>query len=187
MKKSAVLVVSMLALALAPCMVGCSQQSSAAEASPESIEQAADEATVTTDLSWDSLTSNSDSSLVATHPSAIPGELGTATCLSCHDYAALADDFESKPMNEGGKVVFNPHAGHVAFECTDCHSLTEDPVLRCNSCHYIDVPEGWYNSTDDGKAKYMDPDKIYGDMGYDVHGFSYNMDPDQEMKGAEFL
>lgn len=157
------------------CLAACSSQ-------PVESNEGADEVAGAAAVSFEQLTSESEFSLLATHSQTLSGEVSTEMCLSCHEYGELAEDSADNLLDEGGKTVFNPHAGHVDFECVDCHNVTSDPVLQCDSCHYITAPDGW-TTPDMGKAMYMDPDTIYGDLGYGTSGYSYSMDPDQEVNG----
>lgn len=126
-------------------------------------------------------------------------------------------------LDEGGKTLYDPHNGHVDFDCTDCHqvaSAAQDAdagveaddeqagsgasdaaatdandgqataeasaaasvtvtggVLACNTCHTITLPDGWSNPqySVENKPFYVDPGKIYGDLGYGTSGPSYGM------------
>lgn len=149
-------------------LAACSAQAPSSEASDEAP---APEAAI--DLA--DTAGNSPYCLVSTHPQQLSGEPNTDYCLTCHDYEKLAADSAKSPLDEGGKTVFNPHAGHVDFECVDCHSVSEAPVLQCNSCHYITGGEGWTDPEDGAKAMFVDPGTIYGDLGYGTSGDSYAM------------
>ena len=130
-------------------------------------------------------TANIELSLSQTHPSELT-DYETETCLACHSYDDLAEATSVELLDEGGKTKFNPHVGHVSYDCTDCHTVDAAPVLQCNSCHYIDAPEGWETPTL-GKAMYMDPEKIYSDLGYDVdEGYAYSNDPERALPTYRF-
>ena len=97
-------------------------------------------------------------------------------------------------LDEGGKLMFDPHNAHYDYKCTDCHrgasesdatdsaseateAETVAPVLMCNTCHRLTLPEGWespeYNQS--SKPKFVDPLTIYGDLGYGTSGVSYGI------------
>lgn len=99
-------------------------------------------------------------------------------------FTDLKDAGVAVMLDEGGKLMFDPHAGHYDFKCTDCHREAADdaaggeaPVLMCNTCHQITLPDGWENPTFDQstKPKYVDPLTIYGDLGYGTDGVSYGI------------
>lgn len=113
-------------------------------------------------------------------------------------------------LDEGGKLMFDPHNAHYDYKCADCHrgasesdatestteSATESateateaeaaeataaetvaPVLMCNTCHRLTLPEGWENPeyNQSSKPKFVDPLTIYGDLGYGTSGVSYGI------------
>ncbi|MBS5450571.1 MAG: hypothetical protein KHY83_05650 [Coriobacteriia bacterium] len=117
-------------------------------------------------------------------------ELAKTLIASGATFADLDEAGINVLLDEGGKLVYDPHRGHYDFECTDCHreAATGDaasdsaagdatdvkPVFMCNVCHRITVPEGWENpEKGDKKPQYVDPSVIYGDLGYGTSGRSY--------------
>lgn len=107
-----------------------------------------------------------EGSLVAYHESIgldISGltEVSYEACSECHgDVDEIRAETEDMWAGIGQISDANPHASHAsnAFECTDCHVMTESAQVNvCNQCHEFVSPEGW---TD------MDPKTtIYGMTG----------------------
>ncbi len=54
-----------------------------------------------------------------------------ATCVQCHDKAALAEKTK-------GLKGANPHAAPHNGDCILCHMQHEAPVNYCNQCHQFD-------------------------------------------------
>ncbi len=128
------------------------------------------------------------------------GDEATAEALiaSGATFSDLKDAGIEVLLDEGGKLLFDPHAGHYDFACTDCHrgaaeagdsssdaGATTDgtsdnavaPVLMCNTCHRLTLPDGWENPEYDQSTKplFVDPLTIYGDLGYGTSGVSYGI------------
>mgnify|MGYP002564999433 CR=1 FL=1 len=88
----------------------------------------------------------SEYSLLATHeangmPLDPSAELAEETCTPCHaDYIEVTADYNN---------CYNPHGDHDGIhfpnvKCSRCHSLTEDPVNWCTTCHNgLVLSEGW--------------------------------------------
>ncbi|MBQ9955200.1 MAG: cytochrome c3 family protein [Eggerthellaceae bacterium] len=86
---------------------------------------------------------------VPTHPEGMfTSEIeANATCMqsACHDADELVEDGVGVLMDADSLTVANPHANHQYLDCVDCHSVSEQPVLYCNSCHEFTLAEGWAN------------------------------------------
>ena len=68
------------------------------------------------------------------------GDYTPKTCLGCHNRTELNASTEGY----GGDTGTNPHSAHEpAGTCTDCHSVSGQSTIKCNSCHAWEVPEGW--------------------------------------------
>ena len=66
-----------------------------------------------------------------------------STCATCHPYDSLVAAGDGKLVDPDSGTVANPHANHQYLDCTDCHSVQDQSVLYCNSCHEFALAEGW--------------------------------------------
>jgi hypothetical protein len=88
-------------------------------------------------------------------------DFSNATCLAsgCHSIAKLAaatDDYDKRgakgvaaDYNNGLNAGANPHRSHMGnADCISCHSLNSEPVLTCNNCHFLPLPNDWTDAYD---------------------------------------
>ncbi len=79
-----------------------------------------------------------------------PQSLGTRSfCLApgCH----IEADVIAATKDYGGAVSYNQHdPRHGKMECSSCHSMHGQPVLMCNQCHNMKLPDGWGSPSPNG-------------------------------------
>jgi hypothetical protein len=88
-------------------------------------------------------------------------DFSNATCLAsgCHSIeklAAATDDYDKRgakgvaaDYNNGLNAGVNPHRSHMGnADCISCHSLNSEPVLTCNNCHFLPLPNDWTDAYD---------------------------------------
>lgn len=75
-------------------------------------------------------------------------DVSIETCTStCHggSWDSVVDKTDALWAGFGQIPDANPHYAHAtnAFECSDCHSLTDTSVNQCNGCHNFETPSTW--------------------------------------------
>lgn len=133
MKKMSLLTTIMAALALCVAFAGCAPSQNTDDSQGMADTGAA-----------------AEGSLVAVHEAIgqdISGvtEVSIEQCSSCHAWEKAVEKTDALWEGIGQISDANPHFSHAtnAFECSDCHSLTESQVNVCNQCHIFESPEGW--------------------------------------------
>ncbi len=69
----------------------------------------------------------------------------TCTQSACHTPEELVNDGAGLLVDLDSGTVSNPHSNHQYLQCTDCHSVSDQSTLYCNSCHEFTLSDGWSN------------------------------------------